>query len=163
MLSPTRARGEVLLAQGDPQSACAALRQALLRWHELEAPYEAARTRVLLGRAAGNLATPMARPWSSPPHSKHSSTWAPRLIWQTSCALCSPESTGTSSPLTAREMQVLRLLASGAGNRAIAAELVLSERTVARHVSNIFDKLGLSSRAAATAYAYQHGLVQSST
>jgi DNA-binding NarL/FixJ family response regulator len=61
--------------------------------------------------------------------------------------------------LTAREVEVLRMLATGTTNRAIAGELFLSEKTVARHVSNIFVKLGLSSRAAATAYAYEHGLV----
>jgi len=61
--------------------------------------------------------------------------------------------------LTARELQVLRLVAAGETNKAIAAELVLSERTVDRHVSNIFTKLGVSSRAAATAYAYKHQLV----
>jgi DNA-binding NarL/FixJ family response regulator len=61
--------------------------------------------------------------------------------------------------LTARELQVLSLVAAGATNRAIASELVLSERTVDRHVSNIFTKLGVSSRAAATAYAYKHQLV----
>jgi DNA-binding NarL/FixJ family response regulator len=63
------------------------------------------------------------------------------------------------SVLTAREVEVLRLVASGRTNRQIAAELVLSEKTVARHVSNIFVKLGLSSRAAATAYAYENHLV----
>ncbi len=61
--------------------------------------------------------------------------------------------------LTGRELQVLALVASGRTNRAIARELGLSEKTVARHLSNIFAKLGLSSRAAATAYAYEHELV----
>ena len=61
--------------------------------------------------------------------------------------------------LTARELEVLRLVATGKTNRSIAADLFLSEKTVARHVSNIFTKLGLSSRAAATAYAYKHDLV----
>jgi len=61
--------------------------------------------------------------------------------------------------LTPREVQVLRLVATGKTNQAIAADLFLSERTVARHISNIFSKLGLSSRAAATAYAYEHDLV----
>src|ERR671933_621596 len=61
--------------------------------------------------------------------------------------------------LSAREIEVLRLLAAGKTNRAIATELVLSEKTVARHVSNIFVKLNLSSRSAATAYAYEHALV----
>ena len=61
--------------------------------------------------------------------------------------------------LSPRELQVLRLVAAGETNKAIAAELVLSERTVERHVSNIFAKLAVSTRAAATAYAYEHGLV----
>ena len=61
--------------------------------------------------------------------------------------------------LSARETQVLRLLASGKTNRAIAAALFISEKTVARHVSNIFDKVGVSTRSAATAWAYQHDLV----
>jgi DNA-binding NarL/FixJ family response regulator len=63
-----------------------------------------------------------------------------------------------SSKLSARELEVLRLLATGATNRMVADQLFLSERTVARHVSNIFGKLDVSSRAAATAYAYEHGL-----
>ena len=74
-----------------------------------------------------------------------------------------PAAAPQSDGLTQREVQVLRLLAAGRSNRAIAAELVLSEKTVARHVSNIFTKLGLSSRAAATAYAYEHALVQATT
>jgi DNA-binding NarL/FixJ family response regulator len=61
--------------------------------------------------------------------------------------------------LTPRELQVLRLVAAGQTNKAIAAELILSQRTVDRHMSNIFIKLGVSSRAAATAYAYEHQLI----
>ena len=61
--------------------------------------------------------------------------------------------------LTAREVEVLRLVSTGLTNRAIGARLSLSEKTVARHLSNIFGKLGLSTRAAATAYAYENGLV----
>jgi DNA-binding NarL/FixJ family response regulator len=61
--------------------------------------------------------------------------------------------------LTPRELEVLRLVAAGQTNRGIAAELVLSERTIERHVSNILAKLRVSSRAAATAYAYEHQLV----
>jgi DNA-binding NarL/FixJ family response regulator len=63
--------------------------------------------------------------------------------------------------LTARELEVLRLVAAGKTNRSVAGDLVLSEKTVARHVANIFGKLGVSTRAAATAYAYEHGLVES--
>ena len=65
--------------------------------------------------------------------------------------------------LTAREVEVLRLVAAGKTNRAVATDLVISEKTVARHLSNIFDKLGVSSRAAATAYAYEHDLIGRST
>ncbi|NUP58117.1 MAG: response regulator transcription factor [Pseudarthrobacter sp.] len=68
------------------------------------------------------------------------------------------DGSGAPGPLTPREREVLRLVASGQGNRAIAAALFLSEKTVARHISNIFLKLGLSSRAAATRYAFEHGL-----
>ena len=64
----------------------------------------------------------------------------------------------TSGVLTRRELEILQVVATGKGNRAIAGELYLSEKTVARHISNIFLKLGLSSRAAATSYAYEHGL-----
>jgi DNA-binding NarL/FixJ family response regulator len=67
---------------------------------------------------------------------------------------------GMASGLSAREREVLVSLASGKTNRAIAAELFLSEKTVARHVSNIFTKLEVASRSEATAYAYRHGLVR---
>jgi DNA-binding NarL/FixJ family response regulator len=74
-------------------------------------------------------------------------------------ALTRQTAAGAAGGLTARELQVLRLVAAGQTNRSIAADLVLSERTVDRHVSNILTKLGVSSRAAATAYAYQHQLI----
>ena len=64
-----------------------------------------------------------------------------------------------TGPLTGREVEVLRLVATGATSREVAAELFLSEKTIARHLSNIFAKLGVTSRAAATAYAFQHGLM----
>ncbi len=67
--------------------------------------------------------------------------------------------TAPGGVLTERECEVLRLVTSGRTNREIGAELSISEHTVARHLQNIFTKLGLSSRAAATAYAYEHGLV----
>jgi DNA-binding NarL/FixJ family response regulator len=68
-------------------------------------------------------------------------------------------SAADTAGLSARELEVVRLVAAGRSNQAIAAELVLSEKTVARHLSNIFGKLGVSSRTAAAAYAYEHGLV----
>jgi DNA-binding NarL/FixJ family response regulator len=69
------------------------------------------------------------------------------------------EPSGPAGPLSERELQVLHLLAAGKTNRAIAEDLFISEKTVARHVSNIFDKLGVSSRSAATAWAYQRNLI----
>ena len=91
-------------------------------------------------------------------------SWTPLARrWRGSARrLTSPGSTSRGQPrhgLTARELEVLRLVASGASNKVTAAELVLSEKTVERHLSNIFAKLGVSSRAAATAFAYEHGLL----
>jgi DNA-binding NarL/FixJ family response regulator len=74
-------------------------------------------------------------------------------------ALAEPEARRDRQGLSPRELEVLRLLASGETNRGIASILVLSERTVDRHVSNIYAKLGVSSRAAATARAYEQKLV----
>jgi DNA-binding NarL/FixJ family response regulator len=73
-------------------------------------------------------------------------------------ALVQPTDAGAAGGLTGREIEVLELIASGKTNRQIAESLVISEKTVARHVSNIFTKLAVSSRSAATAYAFQHGL-----
>jgi DNA-binding NarL/FixJ family response regulator len=74
-------------------------------------------------------------------------------------ALIRPAMVRDDSGLTAREIEVLRLVAAGKTNAAVAADLFLSEKTVARHMSNIFAKLDISSRAAATAFAYEHDLV----
>jgi DNA-binding NarL/FixJ family response regulator len=130
----------------------------MLTWQELEVPYEAARVRVLLGqacRALGNddtaeLELRIAREVFAQLGA------APDLARID--ALAGRGATGDAPGLTARELEVLRLVAAGRTTKAIAAELVLSERTVDRHLSNIFAKLGVSSRAAATAYAYQQFL-----
>lgn len=155
-----QASGAVLLGQGDPRAALAKLRLAWTAWRQLEAPYDAARVRVLVGLACRALGDNDGAEMEFD---------AARLVFQqlgasTDLALLADLSRikeGSTSPggLTAREVEVLALVATGKTNRAIAAELVISEKTVARHVSNIFDKLGVSSRAAATAYAYEHRLV----
>jgi DNA-binding NarL/FixJ family response regulator len=74
-------------------------------------------------------------------------------------ALAAAPTRPTAGGLSPRELQVLRLLATGMTNHAIAVDLVLSDKTIDRHVTNIFAKLGVSSRAAATAYAYEHRLL----
>ena len=153
-----RADGAVLLAEGDAHAALAALRASWDAWHALDAPYEAARSRVLIGLACRALGDT---------DSAAMELDAARDVFETLGALpdlarltaLNEGATGPVGGLTARELEVLRLVAAGKTNRAIAADLVISDKTVARHLSNIFDKLGVSSRAAATAYAYEHDLI----
>lgn len=148
--------GAVLLAEGDPKAALRCLRAAWTAWHELDAPYEAARGRALIGmacRALGDddtadLELAAARRVFARLGANADVTRLDRVLG----AL-------PSCGLTAREVEVLGLVATGRTNREIAAELVISDKTVARHLSNIFVKLGISSRTAATAYAYEHQLV----
>jgi DNA-binding CsgD family transcriptional regulator len=149
------ATGAVRVAEHAPD-AVDVLRRAWRAWQDLDAPYEAARARVLMGIACRQ---------QRDPDSADMEFDAARLVFEqlgaapdASRVAALSRSAGTG-PLTAREMQVLRLVATGMTNRAVAAELFLSEKTVARHLSNIFTKLGVSSRAAATAYAYEHELV----
>ena len=154
-----QAEGEVLLLEGDARAALGCLRSAWAAWQALEVPYEAARVRVLIGLACQRLGDG---------DTAEMELDAARWIFEELGAShdvartqgLSPKAAEQSpGPLTAREFEVLRLVATGMTNRAIAAELFLSEKTVSRHVSNIFSKLGVSSRAAATAYAYEHDLV----
>jgi DNA-binding NarL/FixJ family response regulator len=150
------ARGTVDLAGGDAQAALTALRRARQEWQELSAPYEVARVRVLLGlacRALGDddtaaLELDAARGVFE---ELHAASDIARLE-----ALDAPRNT---HGLSARELEVLRLVAAGKTNREIAAALVVSEHTVARHVQNIFAKLRVSSRTAASAFAFEHDLV----
>jgi DNA-binding CsgD family transcriptional regulator/tetratricopeptide (TPR) repeat protein len=153
------AHGAVLLAEGDARAAVVALRRAGQVWRELEAPYEAARVRVLVGlgcRALGDEeAAAMELDAARGVFAQLGA--APDLARLETLARGGAGSKGHG--LTARELQVLRLLAAGKTNHAIASDLVLAEKTVDRHVSNIYAKLGVSSRAAATAHAYQHRLL----
>jgi DNA-binding CsgD family transcriptional regulator len=153
------ARGAVLLAEGDARAAVVALRGAWQAWRELEVPYEAARVRVLVGlgcRALGDEeAAAMELEAARTVFAQLGA--APDLARLE--ALAHPEAAWKAHRLTERELQVLRLVATGATNHAIAGQLFVAEKTVDRHVSNIFTKLGVASRAAATAYAYQHRLL----
>ncbi|MEW9870292.1 response regulator transcription factor [Arthrobacter sp. HS15c] len=154
-----QADGAVRLAAGDPAGASQALRQAWNLWLELGVPYEAARCRVFIGRACRALGDePSALMDFEAAHADLLELGAgPAAAWAASLMREGTDA-GAKGPLSPRETEVLRLVASGEGNRAIAAELYLSEKTVARHLSNIFLKLGVSSRTAATRYAFEHGL-----
>jgi DNA-binding NarL/FixJ family response regulator len=151
------AAGALLLAEGEARAALAALRTASAAWRELDAPYEAARVRLLLGgahRALGDEDT-AALELDGARH-------ALLQLGAPGPATGAPAGRADSR-LTVREVEVLRLVATGLTNRAIAESLGISEKTVARHLGNVFTKLGLSSRAAATAYAYRHDLLPGST
>ncbi|MFZ2173109.1 MAG: LuxR C-terminal-related transcriptional regulator [Rhodococcus sp. (in: high G+C Gram-positive bacteria)] len=154
--------GSVLLAEARTPEALTTLRDASARWREIGAPYEEARARELIGltcRALGDedtasiefgqCAAVYRQLGAIPDLTRVESTHRPRIA--------------PTGPLTPRELDVLRLVAAGKSNRVVADELVLSEKTVARHLSNIFLKLGISSRSAATAYAYEHHVVEPST
>ncbi|HEU4511713.1 MAG TPA: LuxR C-terminal-related transcriptional regulator [Nocardioidaceae bacterium] len=151
------ADANVALARGDAESGLASARHALNRWHRLSAPYEAARSRMLVGRALRLLDDEdsaiadltAARNIFAELGAKPAEREAAELLGE-------GEAPGGLSP---RELQVLRLVAGGKSNPEIAETLVLSEKTVARHLSNIFTKLDVASRTAAAAFAYQHRLV----
>ena len=150
------ASGCVTLAQGRPADALAPLRRAAHRWRVLEMPYDAARARALIGLACRALGDRDAEEMECE---------AARATFERLGAEPELRRLETarqayvgSTPLTERQCEVLRLLAAGLTNREIAAELVISEHTVGRHLQNIYLALGVSSRAAATAYAYEHGI-----
>jgi DNA-binding CsgD family transcriptional regulator len=152
------ASGAVLLAERDAPAALAKLRTAHRLWRELAAPHEAARARLLIGvacRELGDGATAELE-FEAARDELEKLGAAPDIERVGRLAGSSP----SLGPLSRRESEVLMLVAAGKTNRAIAAELVISEKTVARHVSNIFAKLRLSSRTEAAAYAYKHGLVR---
>ena len=145
------AQASVCLARGAPAEALPLLREALGTWIRTRAPYEEARTRVLLADACRALGDR---------ESADREVDTARAIFETLGAMPDlARLTGSDDLLSPRELEVLRLVATGATNRTIAETLVLSERTVDRHVSNIYAKLGVSTRAAATAYAFERQLV----
>jgi ATP/maltotriose-dependent transcriptional regulator MalT len=151
--------GAVLLGEGDASGALVVLRRAWAVWREMDAPYEAARVSVLIGLACRELGDP---------HTAAMELEMARSIFRQLGAapdLARVEALSpTAAPeapmgLTGREVEVLALVAMGKTNRDIAAELIISEHTVARHVHNILVKLGVSSRTAAGAFAFEHDLV----
>jgi DNA-binding CsgD family transcriptional regulator len=150
------ASGCVELASGDASGALPYLRKSSSLWRGLEAPFEVARVQLQVGLALGALGDEVS---SSSEFAAARRAFV-ELDAQPSVAAADRLNPSADLPggLTAREAEVLRLVASGQSNAAIAAELVLSEKTVARHLSNIFTKLGVGSRTAAAAYAFEHQL-----
>jgi DNA-binding NarL/FixJ family response regulator len=154
------ARGSVLLFDADAREALVALRDAVKLWRKLDAPYDEARARVVVAhacRALGDEDTAALELAAA--RVVFERLGAQPALARVEALIRRGSGAGTPAGLSARELEVLRLLATGRTNRAIADELVLAVRTVDRHVSNIFTKLSVSSRAAATAYAYEHDLV----
>lgn len=153
------AAGRIMLASDDARGALAAGREAGVIWREMDAPYHAARASVLVGLACRELgdvdgslleleaAKATFERLDATPELEYIARLTPPLPPPRDC------------PLTERELQVLRLVASGRRNGDIAEQLAISPKTVARHVANIYAKLGVTNRSAATAYAFQHGLM----
>ncbi|HYI52037.1 MAG TPA: LuxR C-terminal-related transcriptional regulator [Microbacterium sp.] len=158
MLAATSSAADahVLSAEGDAAAALDAVGRAISAWSALDVPYEIARCRVLRGRILGELAEADDAAAEFEAAREVLVALGARSALAELTAVTGAARTGI---LTSREAEVLRLVSTGLTNRAIAGRLSLSEKTVARHLSNIFGKLGLSSRSAATAYAYQHGLI----
>jgi DNA-binding NarL/FixJ family response regulator len=155
-----RALGSVQLAEGEAGRALQLLRRSLAAFREIDAPYDEARVHFLIAQACQN---------QNDCDTAEMEIESARRIFLKLGALPDLESVDTfiknnkkdpqPGPLTRREVEVLSLVAFGKTNRDIAENLFISEKTVARHLSNIFTKLGLSSRSAATAYAFQNHLV----
>ncbi len=150
------ARGRVQLAHGDP-AACATLRTAVSRWTDLGVPYELATARTLLGQACRDARDEVGAA---------SAFDAARQLFDdlgVGLEARDPLTLLTATPLpaglTQREAEVLRLVAAGHTNKQVAAALFLSDKTIARHLSNIFAKVGVSTRAAATAFAFEHDII----
>jgi DNA-binding CsgD family transcriptional regulator len=155
----SQARGAVALAEGQPLASLALVREARAAWQELDAPYELAQSRVLIGLAYRELGDEDgAQLEFDAAHEAFEKLGAAPAVSRVA-ALNARPSPPPGTGLTGREIEVLRLVAAGEKNRTIAGQLRISEKTVARHLSNIFTKLDLPSRAAATAYAYKHKLL----
>jgi DNA-binding NarL/FixJ family response regulator len=151
------ARARLQLAEHDANAACATARRALTSWLDLDVPYEVATARTILGQALHKAGDDSA--------AAASFVAAEALFDQLGARLDARQvQNRTDCPtlpagLTDREAEVLRLVADGRSNKEIATGLHLSTKTVSRHLSNIFTKIDVSSRSAATAFAFEHHLV----
>ena len=156
------ARSRLCLARHEWTQACAAVTTALQQWQDLHAPYEVAVARVIQAQTCQALDDHDGWATSLDSAAQIFRSLGAHPDLATIERLRQPsdrDAAATRSPLTAREVDVLRLVATGATNKTIAAQLIVSEKTVARHLSNIFTKLDLSTRAAATAWAFQHNVI----
>ena len=153
----TTALGRLQLAQHDP-AACGTLHEAVARWLELGVPYESASARMLLGQACSSVGDQEGAAAAFDAALGLFDQLGATLDAITLRRLTSPA--GLPAGLTAREAQVLRHLAVGRTNKQIAGELGLSDKTISRHLSNIFLKIGVVTRSAATAYAFEHHIVE---
>ena len=148
--------GAVRLAEGDPKGALLSLRRALRAWIDLDVPHDGARTRLLIATACEAVGDDDGAEIER----SAARTALEQLGAEFDLARLEPDAEPAAPDgLTPREVEVLCVLARGSTNRVIADELFISEKTVASHVNHIFTKLGLTSRSAATAYAYDHDLV----
>lgn len=151
--------GAVFLKEDDPVAAIETLRKSLTYWNELNVPYEAAAVRFLLGIAY--------RDQGDQDSARMELTAAQWIFKELEArpdlekveALLHLENEPDRHGLTLRELQVLQLASEGKTNKAIAGELFISDRTVERHLSNIFTKLEVNSRTEATAFAYEHRIL----
>ncbi len=154
-----QARGALALAEGDLTTSLVELRRALTAWQQLEAPYDAARCRWLIGRACSLVGDDDTAALELEAATEVFAGLGAQTDLAEVAALLPPRAAPRVHGLSPRECEVLRLVATGKSNREIAAALVLSEHTVARHLQNIFAKVGVQSRTAAGAFAYEHHLV----
>lgn len=144
------ARGMVALANDSPETALEHLRAAVGVWRSLGLVHETARARLLIARALHRMGDAETASLEV--------DGANRLLAEVGIPV--PDELGPdTADLSPRELEVLRLVATGVTNREIADELFLSVKTVDRHVANILLKLDVPSRTAATAYGYEHGLI----
>jgi ATP/maltotriose-dependent transcriptional regulator MalT len=159
LATSAHATGAVLFAEGKTKAALALLREAWASWQRLDMPYESACTGILIGRVCQRLGDhETARMHFDAATSVFRRLGAAPDLVELERLIATPTA-DSSGNLTDREREVLSLVAAGETNRQISTALGISEHTVARHLSNIFDKLGVTSRTAASAFAHKHKLV----
>lgn len=154
-----RSEGKLLMAEDEDRDALTKLRESWSLFNGIEAVYESARTRVLMGVACQNIGDRDSAKMEFDAAKWTFENLGAKHDLKKVNAFLQDSPSGNTHGLTTRELEILRSLATGKTNKAIAEDLFISERTVDRHVSNILSKLNVPSRAAATAFAYEHDLI----